>query len=144
MPSFGIRGFGGLVAFVLGSIFLLDTDFAPFRIAIPLIAGVAVASALFLSIGLGMIWRGRHGPVVSGAEAMLGARVEVLEGFESEGNGDGESEGEVMLGGERWHAQSAGRLIKGQSAVVTAIEGLVLKVRAQETQETDNGNTIRH
>ncbi len=144
MPSFGILGFGGLVAFVLGSIFLLDTDFAPFRIAIPLIAGVAVASAAFLSIGLGMIWRGRHGPVVSGAEAMLGAQVEVLEGFGRDGDGDGENEGEVMLGGERWHAQSAGKLIKGQAAVVTAIEGLVLKVRAQDTQETDNGNTIKH
>jgi membrane-bound serine protease (ClpP class) len=136
MPSFGILGFGGLVAFVLGSIFLLDTDFEPYRIAIPVIAGVALVSALFLSIGLGMVWRGRRGPVVSGQEAMIGAEVEALEDFEDEG--------EVMLAGERWHAQSAGGLKQGQSAVVTAIEGLVLKVRAQDKQETDDGNTIRH
>jgi membrane-bound serine protease (ClpP class) len=134
MPSFGIMGFGGLVAFVLGSIFLLDTDFRPFRIAVPLIAAVAVASALFLSIGLGMIWRGRRRPVVSGQEAIVGAEVEALEEFEGEGD--------VMLGGERWKAISGDRLKKGQAAMVTAIEGLVLKVRARSGQEADDGNSI--
>lgn len=138
MPSFGIMGFGGIVAFVLGSIFLLDTDFQPYRVAIPLIAGVAVVSALFLSVGLGMVWRGRRGPVVSGKEAIVGAQVEALEDFENEG--------EVLLAGERWQAQTAGRLEQGQSAVVTAIEGLILKVRAQDPKqdklvEEDNGNT---
>jgi membrane-bound serine protease (ClpP class) len=132
-PSFGILGFGGVVAFVLGSIFLIDTNFEPYRIAIPVIAAVAVVSTLFLSVSLGMVWRARHGPIVSGPEAIIGAQVEALKDFEGEG--------EVLLGGERWQAQSAERLNKGQEAVVTAIEGLVLKVRAQDKQETDNGNT---
>lgn len=134
MPSFGILGFGGLVAFVLGSIFLLDTNFQAFRVAIPLIAAVAVASALFLSVGLGMIWRGRRKPVVSGREAIIGAEVEALEDFEEEGA--------VMLGGERWHARSDVRLKRGQGAVVTAIEGLLLRVKAQRRQETDDGNDV--
>jgi membrane-bound serine protease (ClpP class) len=135
MPSFGIMGFGGLVAFVLGSIFLLDTEFQPYRIAYPLIAAVAVASALFLSIGLGMIWRGRRKPVVSGLEAILGAEVVAL--------GDFEGEGEVLMAGERWHARAEEKLSKGQSAVVTAIEGLLLHVRAQPYQEKEDGNDIR-
>ena len=134
MPSFGIFGFGGLVAFVLGSIFLLDTDFKPFRIAIPLIAAVAVGSALFLSAGLGMIWRGRRRPVVSGREAIIGAEVEALEEFEGEGV--------VMLGGERWNASSDVLLKQGQAAVVTALEGLLLRVRAKSEQETDDGSDI--
>ena len=134
-PSFGIMGFGGLVAFVLGSIFLLDTDFQPYRVAYPLIGAVTVVSALFLSVGLGMIWRGRRKPVVSGQEAILGAEVKALTDFDGEG--------EVMMAGERWHARSDDSLKKGQGAVVTAIEGLLLRVRAQPTQETDDGNDIR-
>ena len=133
MPSFGILGFGGLVAFVLGSIFLIDTDFQPYRIAIPVVAAVAVVSALFLSVGLGLVWRARHGPVVSGKEAMIGAQVTALEDFEGEG--------EVMMAGERWHARISGQLKKGQEAVVTAIEGLVLKVQSQDKQEDNDGNS---
>jgi membrane-bound serine protease (ClpP class) len=135
MPSFGIMGFGGLVAFVLGSIFLLDTAFQPYRIAYPLIAAVAVASALFLSVGLGMIWRGRRKPVVSGQEAIVGAEAVALEDFEGDG--------EVLMAGERWQARSEEQLRKGQRAVVTAIEGLLLRVRAQSTREKEDGNDIR-
>ena len=135
MPSFGILGFGGLVAFVLGSIFLLDTDFEPYRIATPLIAAFAVVSVAYLSIGLGMIWRGRRKPVVSGREAIIGAQVVVLEEFEGEGK--------VLLGGEHWQARSSERLKQGQGAVVTAIEGLLLRVRAKRDQEKEDGNDIR-
>jgi membrane-bound serine protease (ClpP class) len=131
MPSFGILGFGGLVAFVLGSIFLLDTEFEPYRIAIPVIAAVSLVSALFLSVGLGTIWRGRRGPVVSGRRAIVGAEVEVLEDFEGEGN--------VLLAGEHWQAQSAERLKQGQAAVVSAVEGLKLTVRGKHKQETNDG-----
>ncbi len=133
-PSFGIMGFGGVVAFVLGSIFLLDTEFQAYRVAYPLIGAVAVASALFLSVGLGMIWRGRRKPVVSGQKAMLGAEVEVL--------GDFDGDGEVLMAGERWHARSDGPLKKGQGAVVTAIEGLILRVTGRPEKETDDGNDI--
>ena len=135
MPSFGILGFGGLVAFVLGSIFLLDTDFQPYRIAIPLIVAVAVGSALFLSVGLGMIWRGRRKPVVSGREAIIGAQVEVLQDFEDKG--------QVLLAGEHWRAQSTEPLKRGQGAVVTAIEGLLLRVRPEAEKEKDDGSNIR-
>ncbi len=130
MPSFGILGFGGLVAFVLGSIFLLDTDVEYFRIALPLIAAVALVSALFLSIGLGMLWRGRRQPVVSGKEAILGAEVKVLQDFDGRG--------EVLMAGEHWSAQSDEPLRAGQAAVVTAIEGLLLKVRAKPGREEEN------
>ncbi len=135
MPSFCIFGFGGLVAFVLGSIVLYDTDFEPFRVALPLVAAVALGSAAFLILGLGMLWRTRRGPTVSGREAIIGADVEVLEDFEGEGA--------VQLGGERWQAKSGERLRKGQLAVVTAMEGLLLKVRAKQTLETDDGNDYR-
>ncbi len=98
MPSFGVIGIGGVVAFVIGSIFLLDTDFQPFRIALPLVAAVTVVSALFLSVALGLVWRGRRQPVVSGQEAIVGAEARALEAFEGKG--------QVLMDGESWEARS--------------------------------------
>lgn len=128
MPSFGIFGFAGVVAFVIGSIFLLDTDLEPYyRVAGVLIAVTAVASTVFLTLGLGMIWKTRRSPVVSGQEAIIGAEVEVLRDFTGRGN--------VLLQGEDWQALSEKPLHKGQAVVVTAIEGLVLRVRVKRDHE---------
>jgi len=135
MPSFGIIGIGGVAAFVMGSIFLLDTDFKPLRIALPLIAAVAVVSVLLLSVILGMVWRGRKGPVVSGKEAIIGAEVRALEDFEGQGR--------VLMDGEIWEARSEDGLKRSQLAVVTAIEGLVLRVRAKDSEEKENGTDHR-
>jgi membrane-bound serine protease (ClpP class) len=131
MPSFGVIGIGGVVAFVIGSIFLLDTDFQPFRIALPLVAAVTVVSALFLGVVLGLVWRGRRQPVVSGQEAIVGAEVCALEAFEGKG--------QVLMDGESWEARSEDRLERGQIAVVTALEGLVLQVRPKHKEESENG-----
>jgi len=131
MPSFGIIGIGGIVAFVIGSVFLLDTDFEAFRIALPLIAAVTLVSVLFLAVALGLIWRGRQRPVVSGREAIIGAEVTALEEFEGKGH--------VLMDGESWEARSGDRLERGQTAVVSAIEGLILQVEAKHKEETENG-----
>ena len=135
MPSFGIIGIGGLVAFVMGSIFLMDTDFKPFRIALPLIAAVAIVSVLLLTVVLGLVWRGRKRPVVSGKEAIIGAEVSALEDFEGQGR--------VLMDGESWEAWSSEGLKRSQLAVVTAIEGLVLRVRAKNTEESEYGTDHR-
>jgi len=135
LPSFGIIGIGGVVAFVIGSIFLFDTEFQPIRIALPLIAAVTLVSSLFLSIVLGLVWRGRQQPVVSGQEAIIGAEVSALEEFEGQGH--------VLMDGESWEAVSADRLKPGQLAVVTAMEGLILQVRAKDKEEMENGTDTR-
>ena len=43
MPSFGALGLGGVVAFVIGSVMLIDTDVPGFGIPLPLIGGLAAA-----------------------------------------------------------------------------------------------------
>src|SRR3546814_6681755 len=43
-PSLGILGIGGVIAFVLGAAILLDTDMPQFRLAWPVISGLAVVS----------------------------------------------------------------------------------------------------
>ena len=60
LPSFGSLGIGGVIAFALGSVILIDSELPGFRIPYGLIAGVTAASAAFLFIVVGMVIRGRR------------------------------------------------------------------------------------
>jgi len=128
VPGFGVLGIGGIVAFVIGSIMLIDTDDPGFRIPWPLIAGAAAASALFLMLVLSLAVRARARPVVSGREQMLGATGEVLE------NVAGETYARVH--GEIWKVRSGIPLERGQVVRVTGIDGLLLSVAPAQQGET--------
>jgi len=120
VPSFGALGIGGIAAFVFGSLMLFDTEVPGFESASALVAGIAFGGALAV---MGTVWlamRARQHAVVSGIEEMLGMKAEALEDFDNEG--------QVWVHGERWHARSAGPVIKGQVLTVRRINGLVLDV----------------
>lgn len=125
-PAFGSLGVGGLIAFAIGSVILIDTDVPEFAIPYALIAGVTAASAAFLFLVVGMLLRGWRRPVVSGREEMIGAPGEALE--------DLQAEGWARVHGERWRVRSPTPLRAGERLRVTAVQGLVLEVRpdAQE------------
>jgi membrane-bound serine protease (ClpP class) len=124
LPSFGALGVGGIVAFVLGSLLLIeDTDLPGFEIPWALIAGVTAASAGFLIVVLGMLARSRRRPVVSGREEMIGASGVAL--------GDFEAEGWARVHGEQWKVRSNRPVRRGQALRVTGMHGLVLSVEPQ-------------
>ncbi|SCX58197.1 nodulation protein NfeD [Nitrosospira sp. Nsp1] len=120
LPSFGALGVGGMIAFIAGSLMLIDTDLPGYGIPWPMIAGISVASALFLIFVVGMALKSRRSPIVSGHEAMIGAIGEMLE--------DTSGEGMVRVHGELWSAHSEQPLARGQKVRVTGIDGLVLHV----------------
>jgi membrane-bound serine protease (ClpP class) len=121
LPAFGSLGIGGLIAFVIGSIILIeDTDLPGFEIPIGLIAGVAAASAAFVFLVVGMAVRNRRRPVVSGREEMVGAAGEALEDFEREGW--------ARVHGETWRVRAPAPVRRGQRLRVTAMDGLILTV----------------
>jgi membrane-bound serine protease (ClpP class) len=119
-PAYGSLGVGGAVAFVIGSIILIDTDLPAFQIPYALIGGLTAASAGFLILVVGMLLNGRKRPVVSGREEMIGAAGEALE--------DVEAEGWARVHGERWRVRCAVPLRTGDRLRVTAMDGLVLDV----------------
>jgi membrane-bound serine protease (ClpP class) len=124
LPSFGSLGVGGLIAFVIGSVILVDdTDLPGFEIPYGVIAGVAVASAAFLFAVVGMAVRNRRQPVVSGREYLVGAQAEALEDFEGEGW--------ARVQGETWRVRSAAKVRRGQRLRVRAIDGLILTVEVE-------------
>jgi len=128
-PSFGVLGLGGLAAFVIGSIILMDSDVPGFAISQGIIGGISMAAGLAMLGLIYMLMRSRNRPVVSGVEGMLGQTAEVLEDFVGRGN--------VFLDGERWLAESLQPMHKGQEVRVTAIHGLVVNVEPIDTAATN-------
>lgn len=125
LPAFGSLGIGGLIAFVLGSIILIDTDRVPSGFDIPyaLIGGVAVASAAFVFLVVGMAVRQRRRPVLTGREYMIGSVAEALEDFEGEGW--------ARVQGESWRVQANESVRRGERLRVKAIDGLSLTVEVE-------------
>lgn len=127
VPSFGILGLGGVVAFVIGSVIFMDTDIPGFGINLGLVAGFALSSAVFFIIAIGLLLKSRHSPIVSGKEQMLGSIGIVLDDF----NGTGR----VLIHSENWRASCEQSLHKNEKVRVTAIDGLILRVMPIKQQE---------
>lgn len=118
VTSFGALGVGGIIAFVVGSIMLLDTDIPGYGISIPLIAFFALSSAGLFMFVLGMAIRARTRPVVSGMEELIGSQGEALSDFEHDGR--------IRIHSESWLARSNVPVKHGQRVKVTGIDGLCL------------------
>jgi len=121
----GVLGTGGLVAFVTGSIILIDTDASSYTIPLPLVGGVALVGAIGLLIVGRLAYVARRRPVVSGREYLIGAIGVVLEG-------EGDSYARVQ--GETWKVRSGRVLRAGERVRVTGIEGLVLEVEPEQKE----------
>lgn len=126
-PSFGILGLGGIVAFVVGSIMLMDTDLPGYQIAMPMILALAAFSAGLLIFALGLLVRARKSQVVTGLDHLLGATAEV----ESVNGGVAW----VRLDGELWETACKDSLQVDDVVSVDEIEGVTLQVSKQDGGE---------
>ncbi len=120
IPSFGALGMGGVIAFVIGSVMLIDTDVPGYGIPWTLIIPVAAVSGLFSFFVVGMAIKARARPVVTGAEEMIGARGEILH--------DMDHEGWAHVHGEQWQVHSNVPLKRGSTIRVRARRDLILDV----------------
>ncbi len=123
VPSFGALGIGGVIAFVIGSIILIDTDYEGYGISIPFISSFALANALFFFAILSMVLKARHKPIVSGREELLGSVGEVIDAVDNFGR--------VKVHSENWQAKSNVPIPPGQKIRVIGIEGLTLIVEPE-------------
>lgn len=123
VPSFGVLGIGGIVAFVIGSVILMDAD--NLRISLPLIGGVALVAAVLMLWTVTRFMGLRKTPARTGQEELLGSQAVALADFQGAGH--------VRLHGERWNAQADTPVSQGQTVIVTRIDGLTVHVTPQET-----------
>jgi len=127
VPSFGALGIGGVIAFVLGSVMLLDTDVPGYTIPWFIIGAVTATSVSFLFVVVGMALKARRRPVVTGQEELLGSIGELME--------DANPEGFAFIRSELWrvHVRGANLLRKGKKVRVVGIRGLLLDVISEES-----------
>jgi len=128
MPSFGILGIGGVVAFVFGSIILFDAGGGNIAVSLPLIFAVSFLTAGFFFIVIRVVFNAFRKPVVSGMEQLVGSTVEITEEVD-------DRNGRVFVHGEVWNARSETGLQAGDRAVVTGMDGLVLKIEPLKEKE---------
>ena len=121
LPTFGVLGAGGLVAFVLGSLFLFDTQGTGVAVARSLIFGAAGALAIFALVVGTLVMRARRRKPVLGREGMLGMIGEARQRLDPRGT--------VLVRGEYWTATSEVPVQAGQAVEVTGVDGLTLRVR---------------
>ncbi|MDT8399188.1 MAG: nodulation protein NfeD [Pseudomonadales bacterium] len=120
MPSFGIFGVGGIVAFSMGAIMLVDTELDMYRVSLPLVAAIAIFAALVLGITLRMFMKLRRKATVSGIQTFVGMAGESVSDFDVEGM--------VRVQGELWQARTQTPLHRGEKIKVLAVDGLHLVV----------------
>ncbi len=120
LATFGVLGVGGIIAFVIGAVLLIDTDVPAFGVSYTLIAGLTVVTAAFIFFVSGAALKARRRPVVSGSEELVGSAGLVLD--------DLAEEGWARIHSEQWRVKSAVPLKRGQAVRVTGRDGLVLTV----------------
>ena len=127
LPTFGVVGVGGLVAFLLGSLFLFDSPGDEVIVARSIVLGAGGGFAAFvLLIGM-VVARRRHVRTMLGVEGLVGAIGTARERLAPAGS--------VLIHGEYWSAQSDDEAIDAGAPVeVTAVDGLRLRVRAARRQ----------
>ncbi|GAB3629104.1 hypothetical protein PTE30175_04294 [Pandoraea terrae] len=123
LPTFGTLGIGGIVAFSIGAVMLIDTDAPGFGVPISLIVALAVTTGLFIFGVSSFALRARRRPVVTGREAILGAVGVMLSDVPQVGE-----EGWATVHSERWRVRSTVPLAIDQRIRVQARDGLVLTV----------------
>ncbi|MGH7906570.1 MAG: NfeD family protein [Candidatus Binataceae bacterium] len=123
VKSYGVFAIGGVAAFVLGSLMLINTSDTNLTISRPIIAGAAAAFAIAV-LGLGYVLaRDRRGRATTGSEGLVGKIGEVRESIAPG------APGHVFVHGEIWRASSEQTLTIGAQAQVMAVRGLELEVR---------------
>jgi len=120
VPSFGTLGLGGIAAFVIGSIILLDTHAPGYTLPRIYIGAAGGIAAIALGGLVYFVVRMRRRPIVSGREAMVGSEAVALEDFAARGW--------VRAAGERWRAQCEVPVHKGDRLRVESVDGLTLSV----------------
>ena len=125
VTSYGVLGIGGVIAFVIGSLFLIDSSQTNLEVNRGMIAGAAIAmSAIILGLGW-IVLRERHRQPTTGREGMIGEVGEVREAIAPG------APGRVFVHGEHWRAASNQALGVGARARVIAVRGLEIEVRGE-------------
>ena len=123
VPSFGVLGIGGIIAFVAGSVILMDGTNQ--SVSLPAVGGVGAVAAGFLLWAVTRLMDLRRRTPVYGVEHFGDEPASADEDFEAV---DGRYRGHVHMSGERWRAVSDEPVTGGAALRVLDVKGLTVHV----------------
>jgi membrane-bound serine protease (ClpP class) len=126
LPTSGVLGVGGVLAFAIGAVVLVDTDVPGYGIPTPLILTLAAVGALFVFVIVRMGVQARARPLAAGLQALVGGAGEML--------ADCAGEGWARIQGEIWQVRCALPLAQGQRVRVSGVDGLMLVVEPESIE----------
>ncbi|MBI2821473.1 MAG: nodulation protein NfeD, partial [Acidobacteria bacterium] len=120
VQGFGILGIGGVIALVLGLLFLVETPNPDLRVQLPVALGAALPFALIFVLLLRLAVAAHARRVTSGPEAMVG-QIGVSRSPIS-------TEGKVFVFGELWDAYASRPIEEGKQVRVLKSDRMKLEV----------------
>jgi membrane-bound serine protease (ClpP class) len=128
-PTHGVLGVGGVIAMVLGALFLIRTPWTGMGVSLSTALGVALPFAVIVIILMRLVLRSRSWKLATGKEELLSEEGEVTEPVGA-ASAEGLVTGMVRVHGELWRAATAaGETIpKGARVRVRKVDGLTLEV----------------
>jgi len=124
LPSFGILGVGGIVAFVLGSLLLFDTPESNLAVDRNIVYAAAATFAGFTLLVSYLVVRSQRRKPALGREGLVGEVGEVRQRIAPDSPA-----GRIFVHGEYWNAD-ADRIIEvGERVEVVRVDGMRLTVR---------------
>jgi membrane-bound serine protease (ClpP class) len=132
-PTHGVLGVGGVVAMVLGALFLINSPLTGMGVSFGAALGVAIPCAVIIIILMRLVLRSRSWKQSTGKEELIGEVGEVTEAVEPPGG-----VGMVFVHGELWRAAARGgeEIPKGTHVRVKKVAGLTLEVEPVKTPQS--------
>jgi membrane-bound serine protease (ClpP class) len=120
ITSYGMLSIGGIVSLVLGGLMLIDSPEPALRVSLSVIITVAICSAIFLVLVVGLIVRSHKKQVATGFEGMVGQVGRVAQRIDEEGM--------VYVAGALWKAVSKSPIEEGEKVKVVSGQNQTLVV----------------
>jgi membrane-bound serine protease (ClpP class) len=119
--SYGVLTIGGVIAMILGSLLLFESPAPYLRVSWQVILVTVLMTVLFFVFAASRAFKAHRPKPVTGNEGLVGE--------EGTAETDLDPEGKVFVRGEYWDATTADTIVKGERVVVTAVEGMRVKVK---------------
>jgi membrane-bound serine protease (ClpP class) len=130
-PTHGVLGAGGVVAMILGALFLIRSPLTGMGVSLWTAVAVVIPFAIIVIILMRLVLRSRHWRVSTGKEELVGEVGEVRQAL-----GSTEAPGSVFVHGELWRAAapSGANIPAGARVRVKRVKGLTLEVEPLESR----------
>lgn len=120
ITNYGILGFGGAIAFIIGSIMLFDTQDKNYHVSWTLLGTTGIITLAFFFSILTLAYRSQRTKITTGQEGLIGQEGIVLSVDHNKVT--------VRVAGEIWEANSAVPVTSGDKIRIKQINGLLLLI----------------